>query len=230
MILSPRLPFFSEMSGIDLFLLLLIVLVLIMVVTVGPHRHSYIESVLSMYRFRSSEAEITSPSGSFFQGFINFIASCSSFGLMLCSIEGEFNIENGRGLMIFVIGVVFASLFYLLKLILYSSVNGLLFRKQVINVKPSRLRGFFIFSFTVMGVLFIIVTLIVTFFGLPRPYSLILLCVALVFLEIGIIYKIKTALFKNNESYMSFFYYLCALEFGPLALTIPALLRVLYLI
>jgi hypothetical protein len=37
-------------------------------------------------------------------------------------------------------------------------------------------------------------------------------------MEVGVIYKLKSALFKNEHTGLSFFFYLCALEFSPLAL------------
>ena len=223
----PHFPFLEEIYGMDFFLLAIIVAVLVFVVTIGPDRQCYMESVASMFRGRSSDKEISYPSIPFIRGIFVFLASCSSFGLMLCSIEGTFTLENGRGLIIFGVGTGFAALFYMLKILLYSSVNGYLFNRQAITVKPSRWNGFFNMLFTVSGVLFLAVTLIITFLGLPRPYSLILACLVPVFVETGIFYRLKSVLFKNMISVMGFFFYLCALEFSPLALAIPVLMRVM---
>ncbi|MBR4842268.1 MAG: DUF4271 domain-containing protein [Bacteroidaceae bacterium] len=228
MIQFPHFQFSEEMSGMDCFLLLLIIVVLVMVLTIGPERHCYVESIASMFRYRSSDTEFIYPSGSLFRGIVVFLASCASFGLMLCSIEGDFSLDGGRGLILFAFGSFFAACFYLVKLILYMSVNSRLFRKQIISVKPSRWNGFFNMLFSVSGVMFLVVALIVTFFGIPRLYGMILAFSVPVFIELGVIYKIKSSLFKNKVSGLDFFYYLCALEFSPLALAIPVLMRVMY--
>ena len=228
MALFPHFPFLEENPGTDWFLLALIVAVLVMVVTVGPERECYVVSFASMFRYRSSDTEILYPSGSLVRGIVAFLVSCLSFSLMLCSVEGEYSFESGRGLSVLATGAGFAAFFYVLKLILYSSVNGQLFRKQKITVKPSRWNGFFNMLFTVSGVMFLVVALIVTFFGIPRLYSLVLAFSVPVFIETGVFYKLKSALFKNKVSGMGFFYYLCALEFSPLALAILVLMWVLY--
>ncbi|MBO4268461.1 MAG: DUF4271 domain-containing protein [Bacteroidaceae bacterium] len=228
MVLFPHFPFLEESPGTDWFLLALIVAVLVVVVTVGPERDCYVDSVASMFRYRSSDTEIVYPSGSLFSGIVLFLVSCVSFSLMLCSIEGEYSLESGRGLYLLAVGAASAALFYIVKLILYTSVNGQLFRKQKITVKPSRWNGFFNMLFTVSGVMFLVVALIVTFLGPPRLYSLILAFSVPVFIETGVFYKLKSALFKNKVSGMGFFYYLCALEFSPLALAILVLMWVLY--
>ncbi|MBO7416948.1 MAG: DUF4271 domain-containing protein [Bacteroidaceae bacterium] len=224
----PDFPFLQETPWTDWYLLVLIAAVLVMVVTVGPERECYVDSVASMFRYRSSDTEIVYPSGSVFRGIAVFIVSCVSFPLMLCSVEGEYSFESGRGKILLAVGTGFAVLFYVIKLILYTSVNGHLFRKQKITVKPSRWNGFFNMLFTVAGCMFLTVALIVTFLGLSRFYSRILAFSVPVFIETGVFYKLKSALFKNKVSGLGFFYYLCALEFSPLALAIPVLMWVLY--
>ena len=218
----------GEIHGMDWFLLSLVIVVLVYVVTVGPERECYADSVASMFRYRSSDTEIIYPSGSLFRGIVDFIASCVSFGLMFCSIRGEFSLESSHGQILIALGTGIAALFYVLKLVLYTSVNGNLYSRQKITVKPSRWNGFFNMLFTVSGMMFLAVAVIVTFLGLPRPYSIILAFIVPVFIEIGVFYKLRSSLFKNKVSGIGFFYYLCALEFSPLVLAILVLIRVMY--
>ena len=58
--------------------------------------------------------------------------------------------------------------------------------------------------------------LLTVFFSIPDIAVLLVSAVMAVLFEIGLAFKIKTALFRNKCTILIFFLYLCALEFGPL--------------
>lgn len=210
--------FSEELAADDLILLTFIVTVLLMIITVEPLRRDFQDSLSSMYRFKSADNEIRYPASGFFHKVLLILQSCLSFALMCFSLTAAGNIPVGKEMLHLLNFFIFALLFYLLKIILYLTVNGILYKKGAITVKPSRWNGFFTMVFAIFGALFLVIPLLIFFFRLPGLFGLALAVLIVVFMEVGVIYKLKSALFKNEHTGLSFFFYLCALEFSPLAL------------
>lgn len=133
--------FSEELAADDLILLTFIVTVLLMIITVEPLRRDFQDSLSSMYRFKSAYNEIRYPASGFFHKVLLILQSCLSFALMCFSLTAAGNIPVGKEMLHLLNFFIFALLFYLLKIILYSTVNGILYKKGAITVKPSRWNG-----------------------------------------------------------------------------------------
>ena len=179
----------------------------------GPNRSVYVYAVSSMFRFRSPDSDVQyptyKPAGTVF---LSLISSLGMAFLVATSFKVKFTDSVLLGLLILWGYFIF---FMILKILLYQAVSIWLFNTQSISLKPIRWRGFFIMVFSVAGLFSLVLSAFAVFFSLPRIVMVICGLLLLVFMEAGLIFKLKTALFRNKCSNLFFFLYLCALEIGP---------------
>jgi hypothetical protein len=103
-----------------------------------------------------------------------------------------------------------------IKLILYTITNKILYKRQVITLKPGRWNCFFVMSFSVAGLLILVFSIIVVFLDIHILALLVFAYLVRFLVIVGRIFKMKTTLFKNQRSNLGFIMYLCAFELAPI--------------
>jgi len=226
-----RLPFISELDspvGIsDWYLLILIVSFLLSLFVMGPYIASYLDGLSVMYRFNSPDSDIRYPEYSPFGKIVVVLLSCINLGLGLSLVLLDLNGPESNVLSVFLKASVWPLIFFFIRIFLYQIVNSSLYRSQTIMLKTSRWNNFFIMVFSASGFCILVLTSIALFLEMPSWVLVICMSILLLLAEIGLIFKIKTSLFKNKCSNTRFISYLCALELGPIMLLL-VLLGVFY--
>ena len=200
----------------DWFLSAMIVTLLLMLITMGPYRYDYVRSFLSMFRFKSPDGDVSYPLLSTFENILVFLLSSISIAIAV-GIYSHDIMEEGFSQIIFLLWYSCDVVVCLVvKLILYTVTNKILYRKQIIALKPSRWNCFFVMSYSVSGLLILFFSIIVVFLDIHLLALLIFAYLMRALVITGRIFKIKTTLFKNRRSNSGFIMYLCAFELAPI--------------
>ena len=200
----------------DWFLSAMIVTLLLMLVIMGPYRYDYVKSFLSMLRFKSPDGDVSYPLLSTAENIAVFILSSISIAISV-GIYSHDLMEEGFSQIIFLLWYSAAVVVCLvIKLLLYTVTNKILYRKQIITLKPGRWNCFFVMSYSVAGLLILIISICVVFLNIHLLVLLIFAYFMRVLVIAGRIFKIKTTLFKNQRSNSGFIMYLCAFELAPI--------------
>ena len=200
----------------DWFLSAMIVTLLLMLVIMGPYRYDYVKSFLSMLRFKSPDGDVSYPLLSTAENIAVFILSSISIAIAV-GIYSHDLMEEGFSQIIFLLWYSAAVVVCLvIKLLLYTVTNKILYRKQIITLKPGRWNCFFVMSYSVAGLLILIISIFVVFLNIHFLVLLIFAYFMRVLVIAGRIFKIKTTLFKNQRSNSGFILYLCAFELAPI--------------
>ena len=214
----------------DWFLLVVILTLLVMLIIMGPYRYEYIDSFSSMFRFKTPDGDVRYPLLSTTGIVMLFILSCFCVGITVSIYTHDIR-EEGMSVVLFLLR--FSSLAvvaFLLKLLLYTTVNKILFERQIITLKPTRWNCFFVMSFSVAGLLTLLFSILVFLLNLPLVLLLVFSGLMRILVIIGRIFKIKTTLFKNRRTNSGFIMYLCAFEIAPVFLEFVLLNRFFSLI
>ena len=199
----------------DWFLSVVILTLLVMLVIMGSYRYSYIDSFSSMLRFKNPDGDVSYPLLSTVENIIVFILSCVIIGISVTVYSQDLT-EEGFGQLLFLLWFsFFATIVLVLKLLLYTSANKILYKRQIITLKPGRWNCFFVMSFSVACLLILVFSVLVIFLNLPVVLLLVFACLVRILVISGRIFKIKTTLFKNKRSNSGFIMYLCAFEIVP---------------
>ncbi|MBR6370659.1 MAG: DUF4271 domain-containing protein [Bacteroidaceae bacterium] len=199
----------------DWFLLVMIVSMVLMVLIMGPYWKSYKTSIRSMYKFNTPDGDVEYPLFSTL-GFVTvFVLSCIGIAIALVIYSQDVSVEGTEPLLTLLSVSLVIVLCFVAKLLLYTIVNNWLYKSQTINLKPLRWNCFVVMSFSVGGFVILLLAFIVHFFSLPLFLLLILSYLVRILIISGIIFKIKTSLFKNRSSNSGFILYLCAFEIVP---------------
>ena len=200
----------------DWFLSAMIVTLLLMLVIMGPYRYDYVKSFLSMLRFKSPDGDVSFPLLSTAENIAVFILSSISIAIAV-GIYSHDLMEEGFSQIIFLLWYSAAVVVCLvIKLLLYTVTNKILYRKQIITLKPGRWNCFFVMSYSVAGLIILIISICVVFLNIHLLVLLIFAYFMRVLVIAGRIFKIKTTLFKNQRSNSGFILYLCAFELAPI--------------
>lgn len=225
-----RLPLsiFNSTVGINDWLLLsVIVTLLLMLAIMAPFRVSYKKAIKSMYRFNNPDSDVWYPLFPTI-GFVSvFVLSCIciAFAVVLYSYDVTQEGTELIGSLLFFSLLFFA--FFTAKLLLYTIFNRWLYNSQTIALKPVRWNCFIVMSYSVAGLMILVFSLIVIFLGLPGVLVFVFSGLMRILLIIGIIFKIKTSLFKNRRSNSGFILYLCAFEIAPVLIEVVILNNIL---
>lgn len=205
----------------DAVLCLMTLLFLLICLLIGPHRSVYVYAVSSMYRFKNPDYDVQYPARAPAGAFLLSLVSCLSMALMVgSSFKVRFTEKQFPGILILWVCFI---LFLTLKMLLYRAVNVRLYNNQSVTLKPIRWKGFFIMAFSTAGLVSLIISAVAVFFSLPPVAVAICGILLLFFIEAGLIFKVKTALFRNKCGISVFFLYLCALEIVPALLLLVLL-------
>ena len=207
----------------DWLLLAVIVTLVLMLVIMAPYNASYKKAVRSMYRFNNPDSDVWYPLFPTI-GFISvFVLSCISVAFAIVLYTSDIT-EPGMGPVysLLLISSLFTG-FFTAKLLLYTIVNSRLYKSQTIALKPIRWNCFIVMNFSVAGFLILVFSLVVMFLGLPLFLVLVFCALVRILVIIGIIFKIKTSLFKNRRSNSGFILYLCAFEIAPVIIEVVIL-------
>lgn len=200
----------------DWFLSAMIVTLLLMLVIMGPYRYDYVKSFLSMLRFKSPDGDVSYPLLSTAENIAVFILSSISIAIAV-GIYSHDLMEEGFSQIIFLLWYSAAVVVCLvIKLLLYTVTNKILYRKQIITLKPGRWNCFFVMSYSVAGLIILIISICVVFLNIHLLVLLIFAYFMRVLVIAGRIFKIKTTLFKNQRSNSGFILYLCTFELAPI--------------
>ena len=199
----------------DWFLSVVILTLLIMLVIMGPYRFEYIDSFSSMLRFKNPDGDVSYPLLSTVENIMVFVLSCVIIGISVAIYSQDLT-EEGLGQIIFLLWYsFFATIAFVLKLLLYTAANKILYKRQVITLKPGRWNCFFVMSFSAAAFLILVFSVLVLFLNLPHVLLLVFAYGMRILVISGRIFKIKTTLFKNQRSNVGFIMYLCAFEIAP---------------
>ena len=199
----------------DWFLSVVILTLLIMLVIMGPYRFEYIDSFSSMLRFKNPDGDVSYPLLSTVENIMVFVLSCVIIGISVAIYSQDLT-EEGLGQIIFLLWYsFFATIAFVLKLLLYTAANKILYKRQVITLKPGRWNCFFVMSFSAATFLILVFSVLVLFLNLPHVLLLVFAYLMRILVISGRIFKIKTTLFKNQRSNSGFIMYLCAFEIAP---------------
>ena len=199
----------------DWFLSVVILTLLIMLVIMGPYRFEYIDSFSSMLRFKNPDGDVSYPLLSTVENIMVFVLSCVIIGILVAIYSQDLT-EEGLGQIIFLLWYsFFATIAFVLKLLLYTAANKILYKRQVITLKPGRWNCFFVMSFSAAAFLILVFSVLVLFLNLPHVLLLVFAYLMRILVISGRIFKIKTTLFKNQRSNSGFIMYLCAFEIAP---------------
>ena len=211
----------------DWFLSVVILTLLIMLVIMGPYRFEYIDSFSSMLRFKNPDGDVSYPLLSTVENIMVFVLSCVIIGISVAIYSQDLT-EEGLGQIIFLLWYsFFATIAFVLKLLLYTAANKILYKRQVITLKPGRWNCFFVMSFSAAAFLILVFSVLVLFLNLPHVLLLVFAYGMRILVISGRIFKIKTTLFKNQRSNVGFIMYLCAFEIAPVLVEF-VLLRYLF--
>ena len=224
-------PLISELEsplGVsDWYLLVLIISFLLSLFVMGPYAASYMDGLSVMYRFSSPDSEIRYPEFSPFEKILVVLFSCIAIGLGMSLLLFGPGGSDKDVVSEILEASVWPLIFFTMKLFLYQIVNTSLYRSQSIMLKTSRWNSFFIMVFSAWGFCVMVMTCVVLFLNLPQQVLAVCMSVLVFLAEIGLVFKIKTSLFKNKCSNTRFISYLCVLELGPIIL-MSVLLGVFY--
>ena len=226
----PIISLSSPLEVNDWFLSVTMLTLLLMLVIMGPNRYDYIDSFFSMFRFKTPDGDVRYPLLSTIGNILIFILSCICVGVAVSIYTHDIR-EEGLSVVLFLLR--FSSLTvaaFLLKLLLYTTANKILYERQVITLKPTRWNCFFVMSFSVAGLLILLFSILVFLLNLPLVLLLVFSALIRILVIIGRIFKIKTTLFKNRRTNSGFIMYLCALEIAPVLLEYVLLNRFFSLI
>jgi len=202
----------------DWFLSAMILTLLLMLIIMGPYRHEYVRSFLSMFRFKSPDGDVSYPLLSTTENIVVFILSSISIAIAV-GVYSHDLMEEGFSQIIFLLWYSFGVVICLVvKLMLYTVTNKILYQRQIITLKPGRWNCFFVMSYSVAGLLILIFSIIVVFLDIHLLALLIFAYLMRVLVIAGRIFKIKTTLFKNRHSNSGFILYLCAFELAPIVI------------
>ena len=202
----------------DWFLSAMILTLLLMLVIMGPYRYDYIKSFLSMFRFKSPDGDVSYPLLSTAENIAVFILSSISIGISV-GVYSHDLMEEGFSQVIFLLWYSAAVVVCLvIKLMLYTVTNKILYSRQIITLKPGRWNCFFVMSYSVAGLLILIFSICVVFLEIHFLALLIFAYLMRLLVIIGRIFKINTTLFKNRHSNSGFILYLCAFELAPIVI------------
>lgn len=200
----------------DWFLSVVILTLLLMLIIMGPNRHDYVDSFSSMLRFKNPDGDVNYPLLSTLENIIVFVLSCISIGIAVTIYSQDLK-EEGFSVVLFLLWLSFFALVaFFTKLFLYSIANRILYKRQVIMLKPGRWSCFFVMSFSVAGLLMLVFSILVLFLNLPLVSLLVFAYLMRILVISGRIFKIKTTLFKNQRTNSGFILYLCAFELAPI--------------
>ena len=200
----------------DWFLSAMILTLLLMLVIMGPYRYDYVKSFLSMFRFKSPDGDVSYPPLSTAENIAVFILSSISIGISVGVYSNDL-MEEGFSQVIFLLWYSFAVVVCLvIKLMLYTVTNKILYQRQIITIKPGRWNCFFVMSYSVAGLMILIFSIFVVFLDIHILALLIFAYLIRLLVIIGRIFKINTTLFKNRHSNLGFILYLCAFELAPI--------------
>ena len=200
----------------DWFLSAMILTLLLMLVIMGPYRYDYVKSFLSMFRFKSPDGDVSYPLLSTAENIAVFILSSISIGISV-GVYSHDLMEEGFSQVIFLLWYSFAVVVCLvIKLMLYTVTNKILYQRQIITIKPGRWNCFFVMSYSVAGLMILIFSIFVVFLDIHILALLIFAYLIRLLVIIGRIFKINTTLFKNRHSNLGFILYLCAFELAPI--------------
>ena len=200
----------------DWFLSAMILTLLLMLVIMGPYRHDYVKSFLSMFRFKSPDGDVSYPLLSTAENIAVFILSSISIGISV-GVYSHDLMEEGFSQVIFLLWYSLAVVACLvIKLMLYTITNKILYQRQIITLKPGRWNCFFVMSYSVAGLLILIFSICVVFLDIHILALLVFAYLMRLLVIIGRIFKINTTLFKNRHSNFGFILYLCAFELAPI--------------
>ena len=212
----------------DWYLLILLLSFLFNILLMGPYRQYYSKGISTMFRFNSPEADICFPPYSPMGYILVVLLSCIDMGLGLALVISDLS-EPGTSMLYRVLTATgVPALFFAFKILLYRIVNSRLYKSQTIMLKTSRWNGFFIMAFSASGFCILVLSSVVLFFELPPSVLTVCVFILLVLAQTGLIFKLKTSLFKNRCSTSRFILYLCALELGPVILILVLLAVNLY--
>ena len=202
----------------DWFLSAMILTLLLMLVIMGPYRYDYVKSFLSMFRFKSPDGDVSYPLLSTAENIAVFILSSISIGISV-GVYSHDLMEEGFSQVIFLLWYSAAVVVCLvIKLMLYTVTNKILYSRQIITLKPGRWNCFFVMSYSVAGLLILIFSICVVFLDIHFLALLIFAYLMRLLVIIGRIFKINTTLFKNRHSNSGFILYLCAFELAPIVI------------
>lgn len=214
----------------DWFLSVMILTLLLMMVIMGPYRHAYADSISAMFRFKNPDGDVSYPLLSTVENIIVFVLSCVSIGIAV-GIYSQDIMEEGFQQVLFLLWYsFFATVAFVSKLLLYTVANKILYKRQIITLKPGRWNCFFVMSFSAAGLLILIYSILVLFLNLPLVSLLVFAYLMRILVITGRIFKIKTTLFKNRRTNSGFIMYLCAFELAPVFLEFVLLNRFFSLI
>ena len=199
----------------DWFLSVVILTLLLMLIIMGSYRYEYIDSFSSMLRFKNPDGDVSYPLLSTVENIIVFVLSCVSIGIVVTIYSQDLTDEGFRQVIFLLWYSLSATVAFVLKLLLYSAANKILYQRQVITLKPGRWNCFFVMSFSVAGFLILVFSILVLFLNLPHVLLLVFAYLMRILVISGRIFKIKTTLFKNQRSNSGFIMYLCAFEIAP---------------
>ena len=211
----------------DWFLSVVILTLLLMLIIMGSYRYEYIDSFSSMLRFKNPDGDVSYPLLSTVENIIVFVLSCVSIGIAVAIYSQDLTDEGFRQVIFLLWYSLSATVAFVLKLLLYSAANKILYQRQVITLKPGRWNCFFVMSFSVAGFLILVFSILVLFLNLPHVLLLVFAYLMRILVISGRIFKIKTTLFKNQRSNSGFIMYLCAFEIAPVLVEF-VLLRYLF--
>lgn len=211
----------------DWFLLVVILTLLLMLLIMGPYRYEYIDSFSSMLRFKSPDGDVSYPLLSTVENIIVFVLSCVSIGISVSIYSQDLTEEGFRQVIFLLWFSLSATVAFVLKLLLYTAANKILYKRQIITLKPGRWNCFFVMSFSVTTFLILVFSVLVLFLNLPLVSLLVFAYLMRILVISGRIFKIKTTLFKNKRSNSGFIMYLCAFEIAPIIVEF-VLLRYLF--
>lgn len=199
----------------DWFLSVVILTLLLMIIIMGPYRYEYIDSFSSMLRFRNPDGDVSHPLLSTVENIFVFVLSCVISGIAV-TVYSQDLMEDGFHPLLFLLWYsLFATALFVLKLLLYTAANKILYKRQIITLKPGRWNCFFVMSFSVAGFLILVFSILVLFLNLPHVLLLVFAYMIRILVISGRIFKIKTTLFKNQRSNSGFILYFCAFEIAP---------------
>lgn len=199
----------------DWFLSVMILTLLLMLVVMGPYGNSFIDGFSSMLRFKNPDGDVSFPLLSTVGYASAFILSCLSVG-MAATIFLQDVTKDGTEPLLFLSGFSVVVLMALVvKLLLYTTVNKILYKSQTIRLKPARWNCFFVMTVSIAGFSVLVFSAVVLFLGLPVVLLLVFGCLMRILVISGRIFKIKTTLFKDKRSNLGFIVYLCAFEIVP---------------
>lgn len=202
----------------DWYMLFMVMSFVLNLLFIGSYTHSYAKGLSNMFRFSSPDSDLVYPHYSPSGYVIIPLLSCIDLGLAFVLYTHDVSVAGTSLASSFLSATGFFGLFFLFKVALYQGVNKALYEPQSITMKPIRWNIFFIMVFSASSFFILTLSAIVLFMELDSRLLLSGVLLILLIMETGVVFKIKTALFRNKCSTYGFILYLCALEFLPVIL------------